>query len=68
MVDQVAGLVANVVVVVVLAGHDDLARLLGELLEQAVLLALEKLCRIGLLRRGVATAVDDGGQPLEGRR
>ena len=37
VVDQVAGLVANVVVVVVLAGHDDLARLFGKLLEQLVL-------------------------------
>ena len=62
VVDQVAGLVANVVVVVVLAGHDDLARLLGKLLEQLVLNIGQQTSGVALLWRCVATTVNHLGQ------
>ncbi len=62
MVNQVAGLVADVVVIVIFAGHDDLARLLGKLLEQLVLDVGQQASGIALLRRRVATAMNHLGQ------
>ena len=56
VVDQVAGLVADVIVIVILAGHDHLARLLGKLLEQLVLDVGQQTSGVALLRRCVATA------------
>ena len=62
VVDQVAGLVADVVVIVIFAGHDDLARLLGKLLEQLVLDFGQQTGGVALLWRRIATTVNHLGQ------
>ena len=60
VVDQVAGLVADVIVIVILAGHDHLACLLGKLLEQLVLDVGQQTSGVALLRRCVATSAFTG--------
>ena len=49
--------------IVVLAGHHDLARLLDDLLEQAVLLARKQARGVALLRVGVAAAANGPASP-----
>lgn len=66
MIYQVARLIADVIVIAILAGHDDFAGLLGELFKQLVLDIREQARRIALLRRDIAARVDGNGQPLEG--
>ena len=65
MVDQVAGLVADVIVIVILAGHDYLACLLGKLLEQLVLDVGQQTRGIALLRRCITTTVNHLGQTCQ---
>ena len=65
MVHQVARLVANVIVVLILAGHDHLACLLGDLLEQFVLDVGQKARRIALFGRRLATSMNRRGQALQ---
>ena len=65
MIDQVTGLVANVIVIVILAGHDHLARLLGKLLEQLILDVGQQTRGIALLRRCITTTVNHLGQTCQ---
>ena len=66
MVDEVRRLVADVVMVVVLARHHHLGRLLGDLLEQLVLRTGEQARGIALLRRRPATPANHLREPLDG--
>ena len=58
VIHQIARLIANMVMVVVFARHDDFARLFGNLFEQLVFDVGKKTSRIALIGAGIATGVN----------
>ena len=54
------------VMVVVFTGHDDLARLFGDLFQQLVFDVGKQACRIALIGAGIAAGVDGCGKALDG--
>ena len=65
VVDEVTHLVADVIVIIVLAGHDDLACLLGELLQELVLLTGEEPGGIGASRVMLPAPVNGSRKRVE---